>query len=45
MLRPDLSELDAQWYDFPEYWDNIHRQASEIDRLIEQFNQQTALLK
>jgi len=40
-----LSELDAQWYDFPEYWDRIHRQTEEIDRLIEQFNERTGLLK
>jgi cysteine synthase len=38
-----LSELNAQWYD-PEYWENIHQQASEIDRLIEAFNERTGLL-
>jgi len=41
----DLSELDAQWYDFPEYWERIHRQAVEIDRLIETFNERTGLLE
>jgi len=40
----ELSELNAQWYD-PEYWESIHRQASDIDRLIEAFNDQTGLLK
>ena len=40
----DLDELNAQWYDFPEYWDRIHRQADEIDGLIEQFNDSVGLL-
>lgn len=39
-----IAELDAQWYDFPEYWEIIHQQVNEIDRLIEQFNRQTGLL-
>ena len=39
----DLEELNAQWYDFPGYWDRIHGQAKEIDRLIEQFNARTCL--
>ncbi|MDI6762883.1 MAG: pyridoxal-phosphate dependent enzyme [Thermodesulfobacteriota bacterium] len=39
-----LPELNAQWYD-PEYWESIHQQASEIDRLIEAFNDRTGLLK
>lgn len=39
-----LDELNAQWYDFPEYWDRIHRQADEIDGLIEQFNERVGLL-
>ena len=41
----DLAELDAQWYDFPAYWDRIHRQADQIDKLIDQFNAETSLLK
>ncbi len=41
----DLSELEAQWYDFPEYWERIHDQALEIDRLIEAFNDRTGLLE
>jgi hypothetical protein len=40
----DLDELNAQWYDFPGYWDEIHRQADEIDELIEQFNESVGLL-
>lgn len=40
----DLDELNAQWYDFPKYWDSMHRQVNEIDDLIEQFNARTGLL-
>lgn len=40
----DMDELNAQWYDFPEYWDRIHRQVDDLDRLIEQFNKQAGLL-
>lgn len=39
-----VSELNAQWYD-QGYWEEIQRQASEIDRLIENFNNATGLLK
>jgi cysteine synthase A len=39
----NLEELNAQWYDFPDYWDQIHGQVEEIDRLIEQFNARTRL--
>jgi len=41
----ELSELESQWYDFPEYWENVHRQVDEIDDLIDQFNQHTRLLE
>jgi len=41
----ELSELDAQWHDFPEYWEGIRRQVDEIDGLIEQFNERTGLLR
>jgi cysteine synthase A len=34
----DLEELNAQWTDFPDYWDRIHGQVEAIDRLIEAFN-------
>jgi cysteine synthase len=40
-----LSELESQWYDFPEYWEGFHRQVNEIDDLIDQFNQRTGLLQ
>jgi cysteine synthase len=41
----NLSELDAQWYDFPEYWSRAHNQIDQIDRLIDHFNQRTGLLE
>lgn len=40
--RKELAELEAQWYD-PSYWDNVHNQVGEIDRLITDFNQQVGL--
>jgi len=40
----DVEELDAQWYDWPNYWSEIHGQVDEIDRRIEEFNERTGLL-
>jgi len=40
----DLEELDAQWYDYENYWNSIHRQVGKIDELIQKFNQRTGLL-
>jgi len=40
-----VEELNAQWYDYDNYWGGMHRQAAEIDRLIEEFNERTGLLK
>lgn len=40
----ELDELNAQWYDYEEYWGNIHKQADKIDKLIEDFNKKTGLL-
>jgi cysteine synthase A len=39
-----VEELNAQWYDFPDYWERIEGQAPEIDRLIEAFNARTGVL-
>jgi len=36
-----LDELNAQWYDYPGYWERIQRQVEDIDRLIEAFNERT----
>jgi len=40
----ELDELNAQWYKYPDYWENIHNQVEEIDKLIEEFNKRTGLL-
>ena len=36
-------EIQTQWYD-DEYWEEIPKQAAEIDRLIENFNDRVGLL-
>ena len=38
-------ELNAQWDDFPGYWDRIHGQVDEIDRLIAAFNERVGLAR
>lgn len=38
----DVAELDAQWHD-KNYWHNLHAQASEIDKLIAEFNAEVGL--
>ncbi len=40
----DVDELNAQWNDSPAYWTKIQSSADEIDRLVEEFNQETGLL-
>ncbi len=42
--KKSLNELNAQWNDFPEFWDNIHKQWEEIDLWIKEFNQRTGVL-
>ncbi len=37
-------EIQAQWYEH-DYWTGIHDSMEEIDRLIEEFNERTGLLK
>ena len=39
------AELDALWYDTDGTWGAVHRQAAEIDALIEEFNMKTGLCK
>jgi len=41
----DLDELDAQWYDYENYWSAIRGQIDKIDKLIDEFNKKTGLLK
>ncbi|HLA45356.1 MAG TPA: hypothetical protein VJZ27_18045, partial [Aggregatilineales bacterium] len=38
----DLAELEAQWYDH-DYWNRIHQQVGDIDRLITEFNERVGL--
>ncbi len=40
----DVHELNAQWYD-EHYWTDMHAQVTEIDALINEFNEETGLLK
>ena len=41
----DIEELNAQWYDYREYWGKIHGLAPKIDELIKEFNERVGLLK
>ncbi|WP_346938947.1 pyridoxal-phosphate dependent enzyme [uncultured Clostridium sp.] len=34
----ELDELNAQWYDYDNYWGRLHEMAPELDKLIEAFN-------
>lgn len=40
-----LEELNAQWYDWPNYWQEVHDQVDKIDELIREFNGKTELLE
>jgi cysteine synthase len=40
----DVDELNAQWTNYPDYWSRIQSKADEIDRLIEEFNQNTGFV-
>lgn len=39
----NVNELNAQWFDYPDYWKFVQAKADEIDRLIEKFNKKTGL--
>jgi cysteine synthase len=39
----ELNELNAQWYDYDNYWGKLHQMGPELDRLIEEFNERTGL--
>mgnify|MGYP000866028654 FL=1 len=41
----DVNELNAQWYDYDNYWVKLHHMTDELDRLITEFNERTGLLK
>ena len=34
----EVSELNAQWYDYDNYWERVHEMADEFDAAIEEFN-------
>lgn len=38
-------ELDALWYDTEHTWDAVKKQAVDVDKLIEEFNERTGLLR
>ena len=39
----DVRDLDAQWYDSPDYWLAIQSQVEQIDNAIRDFNHDTGL--
>ncbi len=41
----DIHELNAQWYDWKNYWGEVHSLAPKIDELIKEFNRKVGLLK
>lgn len=41
----DVQDLNALWYDPEHTWDAVHRQAKELDELINAFNDATGVLK
>ena len=41
----DVEELNAQWYDYENYWGKIHNMTGEIDKLIKEFNEEVGLLE
>jgi len=43
-MGKSVDELDAQWYDYPGYWERIHKLVEPIDELIEAFNDKVGLL-
>ena len=40
-----VQELNDQWYDTAGTWDAVHRQAKDLDDLINEFNEEVGLLK
>jgi cysteine synthase len=41
----ELDELNAQWYDYDNYWGKLHKMGPVLDKLIEEFNEKTGLVK
>jgi cysteine synthase A len=40
----DVEELNAQWYDHDNYWNNTFNQVDEIDKLITEFNAKVGIV-
>lgn len=40
----DLEELNAQWYDYKNYWKKVQSLTPKIDNLIEEFNKEVGLI-
>ena len=40
----NVEDLNDQWYR-PEVWDEVHKQAADLDKLIDAFNDEVGLLK
>ncbi len=41
----DLDDLNAQWYDYDNYWGELHQMGDKLDELINAFNERTGLTK
>ena len=41
----DVEDLNALWYDTEGTWDAVHKQAAELDELINAFNEASGVLK
>ena len=41
----DMHDLNDLWYDTEGTWDAVHKQARDLDALIEAFNEETGVLK
>ena len=41
----DVQDLNALWYDTEGTWDAVHKQAAELDALIDAFNEASGVLK
>jgi cysteine synthase A len=39
-----LDELNAQWYEYPAYWEQIQQMTPRIDSLIREFNERVGLI-
>lgn len=40
----NVEELNAQWYDYDNYWGKLQKMGPELDRLIEEFNKKVGLV-